>query len=452
MSAEYKEIEGFSKLSKKDKLKWVAQNYFDDPKEAVADYKKYWNEDKELQKQFDEFSENTLTNFYMPYGVAPNFLINGRIYTVPMVIEESSVVAAACKAAKYWRDKGGFNAEIIDTEKIGQVHFIWKGTDKEKLERFVSHLKPILRKEAQPITNNMDKRGGGILDVELVDMTQHIDNYYQLKGTFETCDSMGANFINSVLESFASVLRQEAMLYKEFEGEEKDVEVIMSILSNYTPRCLVRVWVECPIEKLGTFADGTMGPQIFAERFARGVKIAEVDPHRATTHNKGIFNGIDSVILATGNDFRAVEACGHTYASRTGQYSSLTHVDITDGHFKFSMDIPLALGTVGGLTGLHPLVKRSLELLGNPSAQELMKIAAAVGLASNFSAIRSLVTVGIQRGHMKMHLLNILKTLEANKEEIEKAKVYFINNVVSYNTVREFLYLYRSGKLDDKKA
>lgn len=444
---EDKEIEGFSKLDKQGKLEWVAENYFDDPEQVIQEFQDYWHKDPELQKQFDEFAENTLTNYYMPFGVSPNFMINGRVYTIPMVIEESSVIAAASKAAKYWRDKGGFNAEIIDTEKIGQVHFIWNGTDKAKLATFVEHLKPILRREAAPITANMDKRGGGILDVELVDMTQHIDGYYQLKGTFETCDSMGANFINSVLESFASTLKQEASVYSEFDEVEQHVEVIMSILSNYTPNCLVRVWVECPIEKLGYFADGTMDPQTFAERFARGVKIAEVDPHRATTHNKGIFNGIDSVILASGNDFRAVEACGHTFAARNGQYSSLTHVDISNGKFKFSMDLPMALGTVGGLTNLHPLVKRALEMLGNPSAQELMKIAACVGLASNFSAIRSLVTVGIQRGHMKMHLLNILKTMDASKEEIEKAKVYFIKNVVSYSTVREFLHLYREGKL-----
>ncbi len=444
---EDKEVEGFSKLSKQGKLEWVAENYFDDPAAILQQFQSYWHSDTLQQKQFDEFSENTITNYYMPFGVTPNVMINGRIYTVPMVIEESSVVAAASKAAKFWRDKGGFNAEIIDTEKIGQVHFIWGGKDKARLEQFLQHLKPILRREAAPITANMEKRGGGILDVELVDMTQHIDGYYQLKGTFETCNSMGANFINSVLESFAAVLKQEAVIYKEFTGEEKHIEVIMSILSNYTPRCLVKVWVECPIEKLGTFADGTMDAQTFAARFARGVKIAQVDPHRATTHNKGIFNGIDSVVLATGNDFRAVEACGHTYAARNGQYSSLTYVEVTDTTFKYTLEIPLALGSVGGLTNLHPLVKRALEMLGYPSAQELMKIAAVIGLANNFSAIRSLVTVGIQRGHMKMHLLNILKTLEASEEEIEKAKVYFIKNVVSYNTVREFLFLCRNGKL-----
>lgn len=442
------EIEGFSKLNKENKLRWVAENYFSDPEPVIHEFRSYWHDNPEVQKQFDEFAENTITNYYMPYGVAPNFLINGQMYALPMVTEESSVVAAAGKAAKYWRDKGGFNAEIVDTEKIGQVHFIWNGTDKHKLQTFTEHLKPILRREAAPITANMEKRGGGILDVKLVDMTEHHPGYYQLKGSFETCDSMGANFINSVLESFASTLRQEAAVYHEFNEDEKDVEVIMSILSNYTPNCRVKVWVECPIEKLGYFADGTMDPYTFAERFKRGIMIAQVDPHRATTANKGIFNGIDAVVLATGNDFRAVEACGHTYAGRNGKYTSLTRVESDEETFRFVLEVPLALGTVGGLTNLHPAVKRSLEMLGNPGAQELMMIAASAGLASNFSAVRSLVTVGIQRGHMKMHLLNILKTMDATPEEVELAKVYFIKNVVSYSTVREFLFLARSGKLE----
>lgn len=304
---------------------------------------------------------------------------------------------------------------------------------------FFNHLKPILKADAAHLTGRMEARGGGILDIQLIDMTAYEANYFQLKGLFDTCDSMGANFINSVLESFAATLRREASIYDGFEGSEKDIEVIMSILSNYTPNCIVRAWVECPVEALGSFDDGTMDAQTFAWRFARGVRVAQVDTYRATTHNKGIFNGIDSVILASGNDFRATEACGHTYASRNGRYSSLTSISLEDlekGHFKYTLEVPLALGTVGGLTTLHPLVKRGMEMLGNPSANELMQIAAAVGLANNFSAIRSLVTVGIQKGHMKMHLLNILKTMHASEAEVEKAKIYFIKNVVSYSSVR----------------
>jgi hydroxymethylglutaryl-CoA reductase len=268
-------------------------------------------------------------------------------------------------------------------------------------------------------------------------MTQHEPGYYQLKGIFETCDSMGANFINSVLEKFAETLKAEALTYEGLTDEERDVHVIMSILSNYTPECLVKVWVECPVKDLGTIEGFT--PEEFAWRFEKGIMIAHVDVHRATTHNKGIFNGIDAVILATGNDFRAVEAAGHTHAARSGKYSSLSYFTRENDIFKYTLEVPLALGTVGGLTSLHPIVKRSLQLLGNPSARELMMITAAIGLANNFAAIKSMVTVGIQKGHMKMHLLNILKSLSATDHEIEQAKAYFATRVVSYTAVRQFL-------------
>jgi hydroxymethylglutaryl-CoA reductase len=435
-SGNKKQIQGFSKLSKQGKLEWMAHNYFNDPEEVIKELSDYWHPNEKIQKLFDEFSENTITNYYMPYGIVPNVLLNGKWYCVPMVIEESSVVAAAAKSAKFWSTRGGFHAEVIDTKKIGQVHFLWKG-DKKTLQQFFKHLKPELRKQTASITKNMEARGGGILDVELVDMTQHEPGYYQLKGIFETCDSMGANFINSVLEKFAETLKAEALTYEGLTDEERDVHVIMSILSNYTPECLVKVWVECPVKDLGTIEGFT--PEEFAWRFEKGIMIAHVDVHRATTHNKGIFNGIDAVILATGNDFRAVEAAGHTHAARSGKYSSLSYFTRENDIFKYTLEVPLALGTVGGLTSLHPIVKRSLQLLGNPSARELMMITAAIGLANNFAAIKSMVTVGIQKGHMKMHLLNILKSLSATDHEIEQAKAYFATRVVSYTAVRQFL-------------
>lgn len=177
----------------------------------------------------------------------------------------------------------------------------------------------------------------------------------------------------------------------------------------------------------------------FASKFQLAVRIAEEDVYRATTHNKGIFNGVDAVVIATGNDFRAVEAAGHTYAARTGKYKSLSTVELKDGKFIYSLTLPMALGTVGGLTSLHPLAKQSLEMLGNPSAEELMMIAASVGLANNFAAVRSLVTKGIQMGHMKIHLMNILNHFEATDEEKTKAVEYFIGQKVSFNNVRQFL-------------
>lgn len=434
-------VKGFSKLSKEEKMNWITNNYFINPLEAKESLTKYWNSDENLQKLHDEFIENTLTNFYLPYGVAPNFIINGKSYTIPMAIEESSVVAAASKAAKFWGERGGFKTTIINTEKIGQVHFLFNGTT-EKLTTFFNHIKEQFFSDTAEITKNMQKRGGGILDIELRDKTHEIANYFQLHATFNTKDSMGANFINTCLEQFAKTLETLANDFDGFSSEEKNIQIIMSILSNYVPNCVVRAEVSCPVSQLSESA--TIDSNEFAQKFATAVKIAEIEPYRAVTHNKGIMNGIDAVVLATGNDFRAVEAGIHAYASKSGQYASLSHVKIENEIFTFWMDVPLALGTVGGLTSLHPLVKFSMELLQKPSAEELMQIVAAAGLAQNFAALRSLTTTGIQQGHMKMHLMNILNQHQATKEEKQKVLDYFKDTTVSHSLVIDYLEKIRS--------
>lgn len=434
-------VKGFSKLSKEEKINWITSTYFSDAEEAKINLKKYWNSDDNLQKLHDEFIENTLTNFYLPYGVAPNFIINGKSYTIPMAIEESSVVAAASKAAKFWGERGGFKATIINTEKIGQVHFLFHGNT-EKLTTFFNKIKPTFFDETHEITKNMQKRGGGILDIQLRDKTSEIANYFQLHATFNTKDSMGANFINTCLEQFAKTLENQAQEYADFTSEEKNIQIVMSILSNFVPNCVVRVEVSCPVNQLSD--DKNIDSVEFAQKFATAVRIAEVEPYRAVTHNKGIMNGIDAVVLATGNDFRAVEAGIHAFASKSGQYSSLSHVQIENDIFTFWMEIPLALGTVGGLTSLHPLVKFSMELLGKPSAEELMQIVAAAGLAQNFAALRSLTTTGIQQGHMKMHLMNILNQHHATKEEKQKVLDYFKDTTVSHSLVVDYLEKIRS--------
>ena len=429
-------VAGFSKLSKEEKINWIAKEYFSNPQEAVSILKNYWNADEKLQKLHDEFIENTISNFYLPLGVAPNFLINGKYNSIPMAIEESSVVAAASKSAKFWSTRGGFKATVINTEKIGQVHFIFHG-DKSKLEVFFTQIKNKFFANTESITKNMQKRGGGILDIVLNDKTNLLPNYFQLHATFDTKDSMGANFINSCLEQFAKTLKEEAQVHDLFSDEEKDIEVVMSILSNYVPNCIVRAEVSCPVEDL--VEKHIPNPKAFAERFVRAVQIAEAEPFRAVTHNKGIMNGIDAVVLATGNDFRAVEAGVHAYASRNENYSSLSHAKIENSIFSFWLEVPLALGTVGGLTSLHPLVKLSLEMLENPSAEELMQIVAVAGLAQNFAALRSLTTTGIQDGHMKMHLNNILNQFDANEEERNSIRKHFKHHVVSHSAVVEYI-------------
>ncbi len=429
-------IAGFSKLSKEDKINWIASTYFSDSDEAVSLIKKYWNTDSKIQQLHDEFIENTITNFYLPLGVAPNFLINGKYKTIPMAIEESSVVAAASKSAKYWSTRGGFKTRVLNTEKIGQVHFLYKG-NLEKIEKFFMEIKHKFYETTESVTKNMQKRGGGILSIELRNKTNLIPNYYQLHATFETKDSMGANFINSCLEQFAKTLKDEANSYSNFTEIEKNIEVVMSILSNYVPNCVVRAEVSCKVDEL--VDKNIEDPRVFAQKFVQAVQIAEVEPFRAVTHNKGIMNGVDAVILATGNDFRAVEAGIHAYAARNGSYSSLSHAKIEGEIFHFWIEIPLALGTVGGLTSLHPMVKLSLEMLEKPSAKELMEVAAVAGLAQNFAALRSLTTTGIQEGHMKMHLNNILNQFQVTDEERVLIKNHFKDNVISHSAAVDYI-------------
>lgn len=413
-----KTISGFSKFTKEEKINWLAKAFFTDADEAIRILKKYWNEDERLQQLHDEFIENTISNFYLPYGIAPNFVINGEDYVIPMAVEESSVVAAASLVAKFWSKRGGFKAKVLSTTKIGQVHFMFDG-DFSELKTYFENIKPKLLEATEEITKNMRKRGGGILDIELRDKTDKLKNYYQLHVSFETKDSMGANFINSCLEAIAKTFCKDG------------IEIVMSILSNYIPDCLVKAEVNCNVEDLGKNAEE------FAQKFCQAVQIANVEPYRAVTHNKGIMNGIDAVVLATGNDFRAVEAGAHAYASKDGSYKSLTNCEIKDGVFRFWIEIPLALGTVGGLTGLHPLAKLSLELLQKPTAKELMQIVAVAGLAQNFAALRALVTTGIQEGHMKMHLQNILNQLGATENEKQQLIKYFKKRPVTHNAVVE---------------
>lgn len=431
-----KTIEGFSKLNKRGKIRWIVENFFKDPENVMHELMSYWHRNEDQQEVLDGFSENTITNFPMPFSVAPNLLVNGRTYCIPMVTEESSVVAAASSAAKYWMDRGGIHAKILGTTKIGQIHFYWSGNESD-FRKFLPKIEQYMRDQAKDILTNMEKRGGGLGKIELQRISS-LEDYYQLRIEFETCDSMGANFINTCLESLAMSLERFIETSEKWPAEHREIEVLMSILSNYTPDCLVKVWVEAEIQDLGKFNED-MTSEEFATRFYKAVEIAREDPYRAVTHNKGILNGIDAIVIATGNDFRAVEACCHAYASRDGQYRGLSTCSIEDNRFIFSLEIPLALGTIGGLTKLHPMAKRSLELLENPNAEELMMVAAATGLIQNFAAIKSLITTGIQKGHMRMHLNNILHQLHASEEQKLKAREHFNTKSISFNAVREFL-------------
>ncbi|MFO8236122.1 MAG: hypothetical protein R6U04_12045 [Bacteroidales bacterium] len=384
------------------------------------------------QQKLESFSENTIANYHLPYGIAPNFLVDGKVYHIPMVIEESSVVAAAAKSAKFWYFRGGFQTESISVSKKGQIHFFWYGNNQE-IKTIVQRLLPELKESLRYFTSRMEERGGGIKSIQLNDRTSDIPHYFELDFTIETADSMGANFINSLLEKAAQYLQESLS-----PNHRNNLEINMAILSNHTPDSKITMKVECPISMLDDVDENMKGEQ-FARKFCNAVEISKKNISRAVTHNKGIMNGIDSVVMATGNDYRAVEGAAHAYAVQEGNYTSLTECNLSNELFTYCLSIPLSVGSVGGLTNLHPLAKQSLEILHNPSAKELMKIIAAAGLANNFGAIKSLITTGIQKGHMKLHLENILMNFNIQEEKKVKVRKHFQNKPFSYRDIESYI-------------
>ncbi|HEY3373417.1 MAG TPA: hydroxymethylglutaryl-CoA reductase [Prolixibacteraceae bacterium] len=428
-------IHGFSKYSKQQRIEALMEKYNFDP--GLGQWLSSFEvSDPSIQKIIDDLSENLVSNFHLPFSIAPNFVVNGRQLFFPLVSEESSVVAALANAAGYWARRGGFHAELLGTEKRGQVHFQWKGKA-EKLRLLFPEIKERLLAESAFLMDKMVARGGGVSSVELKEMNQALPDYFQLDVGFQTCDAMGANFINSCLEQFAESLQGYFRISGKVSGEEQDCKIIMAILSNYTPDSRVRAWVECPVTGL---LEGKTEEEniLFALEFEQAIRISKADINRAVTHNKGIFNGIDALALATGNDFRAIEACGHAFAARNGSYSGLTDVEIIDGTFRFSIELAMAVGVVGGVTGVHPLAKLAMRILGNPSAPELMMYLVTAGLASNFAAVKALISLGIQHGHMKMHLNNILSQLNVPLEKRPEIQSYFQDKTISFSAVEQY--------------
>ena len=431
-------IIGFSKLSRDKKISWISKNFLDNSNEFESILNKYLNDDKNIQSIHNSLSENVISNFHLPYSVSPNFLINNKNYCIPLVTEESSVVAALSNSSKFWYDKGGFKSKVLSKIKTGQVHFKYDG-NAESLEKFIIENEHRLIESTDRITKKMRERGGGISNIKLVNKSKELKSYYQLHVDFNTIDSMGANFINSCLEIISKNFKELLNDSSKFKESEKRIEIIMSILSNYTPECIVESSVECKIEDLSDI-DGITAKE-FALKFKNAFDIANIDISRAVTHNKGIMNGIDAVLISTGNDFRAVEAGIHAFASSKGMYKSLSECTIIDNIFKIKLKIPLSIGTIGGITDIHPMVKLSLKLLENPTSDKLMNIICSVGLAQNFAAVKSLVTSGIQKGHMKMHLINLLIKQNATKDQINKSEAYFKDRDINSQSVKDFLDL-----------
>lgn len=428
-------VQGFSKYSKQQRIDALIQKY--NFEAGLGDLlRSFEASDPWGQEIIDSLSENQVSNFHLPFSIAPNFHVNGLQLFFPLVSEESSVVAALSYAAGYWARRGGFHARVLGTEKKGQVHFQWKGRP-EKLRLLFPQIKERLLDESAFLVAKMVERGGGISSLKLKEMNHILPHYFQLDSSFQTCDAMGANFINSCLEQFAKTLQGYFSTSEKVSGEEKNCQIIMAILSNYTPDSLVHAWVECPVADL-LEGKSEEDNRLFAIELEKAIRISQADINRAVTHNKGIFNGIDALALATGNDFRAIEACGHAFACRNGQYSGLTDVRIKDGSIRFSIDLAMAVGVVGGVTAVHPLAKLALRILGNPSAPELMMYLAVAGLASNFAALKALVSGGIQQGHMKMHMNNILNQLEVPQEKRPGIQCYFQDKTISYSAVEQY--------------
>jgi hydroxymethylglutaryl-CoA reductase len=374
----------------------------------------------------DIMVENAVATFALPFGVGLNFQINGQDYIVPMVVEEPSVIAAASNAALVARAGGGFVAEADEGAMIGQIQLIRVPDPTGAAERLTAARSQLLAAAAR-LTPGLCRRGAGPRDVEvrLVD-TPRGETMVVLHVMVDTGDAMGANATNSLVEALAPMV-------EEISGGT----ACLRILSNLADRRRARAAVRVPAAALGR--DGLAGEEV-AERMLYAYELAWADPYRAATHNKGIMNGVDAVAVATGQDWRGIEAGAHAYACRDGAYRSLTTWTIEAGHLVGTIELPMAVSTVGPVTEAHPRVRLALRMLGVSSARELAGIMAAVGLASNMAAMRALATEGIQKGHMALHARAVSHAAGARGEDVERLREQLIaDGEVKLARARELL-------------
>ena len=388
-------VSGFYKLPIKDRIEFVKK--FSDLSDEEVNI---LSSSLELNTA-DRMIENVLGTFDLPVGLALNFLINGKDYIIPMVTEESSVVAAASNAAKIARAKGGFITDCSDPLMIGQIQILKVGDIASSVKKLLDHKKEILK-----IANDQDKIlndfGGGAKDFELRILDSPLGKMIVMHLIVDVRDAMGANAVNTMVEALAPIVE-----------DLTSGKVRLKILSNLADKRIVKAKAVFDKEKMG----GEKNIDAFIESYT----LASIDPYRAATHNKGIMNGIDSLIIATGNDFRAIEAGAHAYASRDGRYTSLTkYYKNRDGDLVGEIEIPMAIGIVGGAGNIHPKAKLCKKILGIKTAQELSEIVASLGLAQNFAAVFALSTVGIQKGHMSLHAKNIAVMAGAKENQIDR--------------------------------
>ena len=391
---------GFSKKSYQERLELLKAQALLSPEKQES-----LEQDEQIGVTVaDQLSENVVGTFSLPYSLVPEVLVNGQDYTVPYVTEEPSVVAAASYASKIIKRAGGFTAQVHERQMIGQVA-LYQVDDPDIAQEKIANKKTELLELANQAYPSIVKRGGGARDLHVEQIKGETD-FLVVYLHVDTQEAMGANMLNTMLEALKPVLEELS------QGQS-----LMGILSNYATDSLVTASCRIAFRYLSRQKD--QGREI-AEKIALASQFAQADPYRATTHNKGIFNGIDAILIATGNDWRAIEAGAHAFASRDGHYQGLSQwtLDFEREELVGEMTLPMPVATKGGSIGLNPRVALSHELLGNPSAKELAQIIVSIGLAQNFAALKALVSTGIQQGHMKLQAKSLALLAGASESEV----------------------------------
>ena len=379
----------------------------------------------------DQMSENVVGTFSLPYSIIPEISVNGKDYTVPYVTEEPSVVAAASYASKIIKRAGGFTAQVHERQMIGQVA-LYQVPDMGSAQTQISSKKAELLELANQAYPSIVKRGGGARDLHVEQLRGETD-FLVVYLHVDTQEAMGANMLNTMLEALKPVLEELS------QGRS-----LMGILSNYATDSLVTATCRIAFRYLSPQKDE--GREI-AEKMTLASQFAQANPYRAATHNKGIFNGLDAILIATGNDWRAIEAGAHAFASRDGRYQGLSswRLDLETEELVGEMTLPMPVATKGGSIGLNPRVALSHELLGNPSAKELAQIIVSIGLAQNFAALKALVSTGIQQGHMKLQAKSLALLAGASESEVAPLVERLIaDKIFNLETAQHYLENLRS--------
>ena len=418
---------GFSKKSYHERLELLRAQALLSPEKQTS-----LEQDEQVSLAVaDQLSENVVGTFSLPYSIIPELLVNGQDYTVPYVTEEPSVVAAASYASKIIKRSGGFTAQVHERQMIGQVA-LYQVAEPEQAQEKIASKKAELLELANQAYPSIVKRGGGARDLHVEQIKGETD-FLVVYLHVDTQEAMGANMLNTMLEALKPVLEELS------QGQS-----LMGILSNYATDSLVTASCRIAFRYLSRQKDEA---REIAEKIALASQFAQADPYRSATHNKGIFNGIDAILIATGNDWRAIEAGAHAFASRDGRYQGLSQwtLDMEREELVGEMTLPMPVATKGGSIGLNPRVALSHELLGNPSAKELSQIIVSIGLAQNFAALKALVSTGIQQGHMKLQAKSLALLAGASESEVAPLVERLIaDKTFNLETAQQYLKVWRS--------